>query len=279
MAMTMQAMPAGREATSSLPAPRTGRYPSPLLQRHVDGSSRQMAQQRQMMQWQKASTRPAMDGDGTIQCKTYAKTVKKPVDFDVNQWPASLSQGGGEANSKIAANVNKTLAALGWSWRCMSAHMIPKRLGGLGNESNVRPWSEGFERGDWEQQMEQGFNQEMEDSNVGDEVSYKVETQDMDDGAADKIVKPLTGDKSVHKERIKKIPLGVKGEVNGEEKINSTACFPGAGSVGLGAIGGLGVLAGAAAGAFLGGAVAAPIAAGALLGGAVLGGLGWLAGY
>ncbi|RUL79014.1 hypothetical protein [Dyella choica] len=222
---------------------------------------------------------PSANADAPIQCLTYTKTVKRPAGFDAHSWPKSLSAGGKDANSKIASDVNETLDELGWSWRCMSAHMIPKRIGGVGNNSNVRPWSVAFEQGEWEEKMEQGFNQEMEDANVGEDVTYKVETQDMGDDAAAEIVKSLSGDKNVHKERIKKIPLSVKGEVNDEEKINSAGSFPGAGSKALGAIGGIGALAGAAVGLGLGGLALAPVAAGALVGGAVLGGLGWLAGY
>ncbi|GLQ87801.1 hypothetical protein [Dyella flagellata] len=276
MAMTRQAMPVGPETFNAVPASRAGVRAVSPLQRRVDGSSRQAAQQLQVKQLQKSAA--------PIQCLTYEKTVQKPADFDVHAWPGSLSAGGKDANSEIASKVNETLEALGWRWRCMSAHMIPKRLGGLGNNSNVRPWSQRFESGEWEEKMEQGFNQEMQDAEVGDEVTYKVQTQDMSDGTANKYVASLSGDKAAHKERIKKIPVSVKGEVNGEEKINSAGCFPGPSKLGL--VGGAGAILGAAAGIGLGSLTLGPIAAGAAVGaaGALVGsaawkGLGWLAGY
>ncbi len=65
--------------------------------------------------------------------KEYKTVAHKPAGFNKNNWPDSLSSGGQKANSSIANKANETLADMGWGNKVnlMSAHMIPKRLGGL----------------------------------------------------------------------------------------------------------------------------------------------------
>ena len=136
------------------------------------------------------ATLPAQAGAGAVlQPQSYSKTVTKPAGFSIANWPATLSAAGGDADNEIASKVNKTLVDMGWPKLLMSAHMIPKRLGGAGNNSNVRPWPKSFENNDWELQMEQAFNTALNAKNVGDTITYEVETTDMSAGEAEQVLK------------------------------------------------------------------------------------------
>lgn len=150
----------------------------------------------------------------------YKTVVEKPSGFVKNPWPISLSSGGKKADSKIASKVNETLADMGWGTKVnlMSAHMIPKRLGGKGNNSNVRPWPDTFESGKWENQMENEFDDKLDQLSVGDELQYKVITNDLEEEEAKKVLKDAEYketdlDFNMHKNRLKKIPKDVEGVI------------------------------------------------------------------
>ena len=150
----------------------------------------------------------------------YAKTAVKPAVFSIADWPATLSAGGSKADSSIASKVNETLVDMGWPGTLMSAHMIPKRLGGKGNNSNVRPWPASFESGKWEDKMEKGFNTEFDKLLIGDSLEYKVVTDNLEDAEAKKVLtdaeyKETSPDFDMHKNRLKKIPKDVEGYIGG----------------------------------------------------------------
>ncbi|MDP4845134.1 MAG: hypothetical protein NWR83_11750 [Salibacteraceae bacterium] len=153
----------------------------------------------------------------------YKTVAKKPPGFNKNNWPAALSNGGGDADSSISQKVNETLKDMGWGGKVklMSAHMIPNRLGGKGNNSNVRPWPDTFEKGIWETEMESKFNDELDKINDGEELQYKVITNDLEDAEATKVLTDAdykVGDPNfdTHKNRLKKIPKDVEGVIGGK---------------------------------------------------------------
>lgn len=166
-------------------------------------------------------------GIAPVQLQNYSKTVTRPAGFNRHNWPASLSSGGSKADSSIASDVNETLVALGWTGNLMSAHMIPNRIGGKGNNSNVRPWQRSFEENTWENEVEKKFDQDLENANVGDALTYNVDTTDMTDIEADSIlagggIKTSDSKYSSHKNRLKKIPTSVSANGKGPY----TECMP-----------------------------------------------------
>lgn len=155
-----------------------------------------------------------------IQRQNYSKTVIRPAGFNQHQWPTSLSTGGSKADSSIASDVNETLVSLGWSGNLMSAHMIPNRIGGKGNNSNVRPWQRSFEEGTWEKEVEKNFDQNLARANPGDSLTYSVNTTDMTDTEADNIlagggIKTTDPKYNSHRHRLKKIPTSVSANGKG----------------------------------------------------------------
>jgi hypothetical protein len=174
---------------------------------------------------------PAMMNVAPAQLEAYSKTVTRPAVFNKNNWPATLSAGGKDADGTIGSKANDVITALGWTGRCMSAHMIPKRIGGLGNTSNVRPWSTVFEGGTWETDVEDAFNTALDEAEEDDEVTYEVETTEMTDGEAEtKLEEAGVGEDNVnynkYKERLKKIPTAVSATIGGAGKGPYDGCMP-----------------------------------------------------
>lgn len=175
------------------------------------------------------------EGKPTIQMQVYDGSVKiktKVDPADMSDWGVVRSKldgvvKGGDAYD-IGSKVNDSLGALGLTTgeAAMSAHMIPNRIGGAGNATNVRPWKSSFEGGTWESNVEQAFDQEIPAANVGDTISYKVTTKDMDGSKAQEIVDTSTvlaeKTQAHHKERIQKIPLAVSATV-GSKNLAETA--------------------------------------------------------
>ena len=167
----------------------------------------------------------------TAQLQSYSKTVIRPTVFDENNWPGTLSAGGSAADGAIASKVNETLTEMGWGNFCMSAHMIPNRLGGKGNNSNVRPWWTGFEGGKWETDVEQVFNTKLKNASPGASLEYKVDTTDLGDSGAKTLltsngIAETESDYGMHKDRLKKIPVDVTATVGGDSKGPYAECFP-----------------------------------------------------
>lgn len=173
---------------------------------------------------------------GVSQLKSYTKSVTLSDDIaksDLGDWNKVRSKlggiaKGGDADSKIASSVNDSLKALGIQTAnlAMSAHMIPNRLGGAGDTSNVRPWDRAFETGTWETDVEQKFNAAL----VGKKnkvVDYNVKTTEMTDVEADAFIAKSTVDtekaKPEHKTNILQIPMKVSASVGGSTLAETTA--------------------------------------------------------
>lgn len=163
------------------------------------------------------------------QLESYSETVTRSEDItatDLNDWGIVRTKLGGiakgkDANSKIAERANKSLAALGLNkGTAMSAHMIPNRIGGAGGAVNVRPWDVNFETGTWETDVEQEFNNAVV-GKAGEDISYKVETTEMDDAYYDVLKSKSTvadgvKNSDVHKTNIQQIPVEVSATVGGK---------------------------------------------------------------
>ncbi len=178
-------------------------------------------------------------GAKALQMKTYNGSVSISSGIkssDLNDWGTVRGKLGGiakgkAADSSIASEVNESLSALGLATgSSMSAHMIPNRIGGLGDDTNVRPWDRAFETGTWETDVEKKFNQKLVDANKGDSVDYKVTTTDMTDKGVQEIIDKSTvtsveKEKPEHKTRIKKIPLAVSANVGGDTLGQTDECY------------------------------------------------------
>lgn len=179
-------------------------------------------------------------GGKALQMKSYNTpvTVSEVItSSDLNDWGVvrrklSGIAKGGSADSTIAGNVNSSLTALGLATgnSSMSAHMIPNRAGGAGDDSNVRPWDRAFETGTWETDVEKKFNQNLVGVKVGGKVDYSVTTSDMSDDQAQAIIDKSTVDsvekaKPEHKTSIKKIPLDVSANVGGDALGKTDECY------------------------------------------------------
>jgi hypothetical protein len=177
-------------------------------------------------------------GAKAVQMKNYNLSVRKTgVINDMNNWNtvranlvnnatgAAIAKGG-NADPTIAGNTNNSLAALHLQTgnRCMSAHMIPNRIGGLGDNTNVRPWDQAFERGTWETHVEKVFGNEVLNAAINGVIPYNVTTTDMTDEQAQQIVdrSPIVAARTnANKDNIKKIPLLVTAQV-GNHTLNAT---------------------------------------------------------
>lgn len=213
---------------SELPKKNICAIAAPTFSDQRSSTTTQLKQQ-QMLSATKMSQLAAIGGRdiAPVQLQNYSKTVTRPTGFDRHNWPASLSSGGSKADSSIASDVNETLVALGWTGNLMSAHMIPNRIGGKGNNSNVRPWQRSFEEGTWETEVEKKFDQDLENAKAGDALTYNVDTTDMTDSEADNIlagggIKTSDSKYSSHKNRLKKIPTSVSANGKGPY----TECMP-----------------------------------------------------
>ena len=182
----------------------------------------------------------ALQTGGAMQLKKYNGSVKVKTKIDakdLSDWGVVRSKlegvsKGGDAYG-ISGKVNDTLKKLDLATgeTAMSAHMIPNRIGGAGDSSNVRPWKRSFETGTWETSVEQAFNAALPSANVGDIVSYAVETTDMPDQKADDIMASSTVDtektKPEHKANLLEIPLKVTATVGASSLAETDAPFAG----------------------------------------------------
>lgn len=179
-------------------------------------------------------------GAKAIQLKTFNGSVtlsEKILPSDLADWNKVRVKLGGISDGgdayEIGKRVNKTLKELGLDngLETMSAHMVPNRIGGLGTQSNVRAWKKSFENGTWKTSVEDKFDAELLKAEKNDTVKYVVNTTDMDDTKAQKIVDSSTNDaekaKSHHKDRIKEIPLSVNATVGAESLADTDECFSG----------------------------------------------------
>lgn len=170
------------------------------------------------------------------QLKSYTKSVTLSDDIaksDLGDWNKVRSKlggiaKGGDANSKIASSVNDSLNALGIQTAnsAMSAHMIPNRLGGAGDASNVSPWDRAFETGTWETDVEQKFNAALVGKN-GNVVNYNVNTTEMTEAEADAFIAKSSVNaekvKPQHKTNILQIPMKVSANAGGSALAETTA--------------------------------------------------------
>ncbi len=176
----------------------------------------------------------------SVQLKAYKKEVtvgEVITSADLNDWGVVRRKlgavKGGDADSSIARGVNDSLTALGLAkGSAMSAHMIPNRLGGQGDSSNVRPWDKTFEAGKWETDVEQKFNSALVGKAVGTKLSYDVNTTEMTDEDAQKIIDKSTVDAAIkgnaeHKKNIKEIPVKVSANAGGSALAETDECFKG----------------------------------------------------
>ncbi|WP_230404662.1 MULTISPECIES: DUF4157 domain-containing protein [Undibacterium] len=182
----------------------------------------------------------ALQAGDAVQLKKYNGSVKVKTKIetkDLSDWGVVRSKlegvsKGGDAYG-ISGKVNDTLKKLDLATgeTAMSAHMIPNRIGGLGDSSNVRPWKRSFETGTWETSVEQAFNTALPSANVGDIVSYAVETTDMSDQKADDIMALSTVNtektKPEHKANLLEIPLKVTATVGASSLAETDAPFAG----------------------------------------------------
>ncbi len=175
-----------------------------------------------------------------VQLKAYKKEVtvgEVITSADLNDWGVVRRKlgavKGGDADSSIARSVNDSLTALGLAkGSAMSAHMVPNRLGGQGDSSNVRPWDKTFEAGKWETDVEQKFNAALVGKAVGTKLSYAVNTTEMTDEEAQKIIDKSTADDVIkgdaeHKKNIKEIPVKVSANAGGSALAETDECFKG----------------------------------------------------
>ncbi len=161
------------------------------------------------------------------QLASYKWTGKLNADFDdtkdKSQWGNIRTKlgvaKGGDADSSIASSVNTSLTTLKINGdSLMSAHQIPNRIGGQGTAANVRPWRRTFEDGGWKSKIEDPFDASFVGAKKNQEFTYSVDTTDMSDEAAKKIVDDAVStnsltmedsEKTDHKNKIKTIPLDV----------------------------------------------------------------------
>ncbi|MGV3609586.1 MAG: hypothetical protein ACO1N0_01465 [Fluviicola sp.] len=169
------------------------------------------------------------------QLESYSETFTLKEDIvagDVYDWgimrrKLGVAQGS-KANS-AGANATASLNALGikGSDYAITAHMIPRRAGGMGNDDNARPWAYGFENGTWKSNIDGVFDGEFVGKKKDETVTYAVETTDMDDAAYDALKAKSTADDDVkddddHKTNIQKIPTAVSASV-GSKSLAKTA--------------------------------------------------------
>lgn len=168
---------------------------------------------------------PISSGEKVAQLAAYSKKIKANTDImaaDMANWNTVRTKLGvddGGAPRDIGKKVNKSLSELkiNTTKSAMSAHMIPDRIGGAGDSTNVMPWDSAFENGKWKKDVEDKFDSQVANMKKDDEISYTVNTMEMTESEADTIIgkSPVAAEKTKahHKERILQIPVKVNATV------------------------------------------------------------------
>ena len=135
-----------------------------------------------------------------LQMKHYTKTGYK---FEFYQVGKKIDDpwliNGETVNSDISKRSTNALRSLSAPPPkvCAGAHMIPRRIGGKGDSTNVRPWLAIFETKIWSE-FEKTFDNKVKDQSKPDErITYTVDTDDMSEEEADNVIIKCVVDKGV----------------------------------------------------------------------------------
>lgn len=171
----------------------------------------------------------SLEGKQTIMRKFAGKAVKRPhasINW-AHDWRKYLGRGGTDSND-YGRNANLSLRGHGVSAipDMMSAHLVPKRLGGKGVAANMVPWPKFFEDYNWKYKMEDPFDAKVQDLTIGEEIGYAVNTVPIGSDSATKFVErnmragESVGNKRTIVGRIEEIPKKVMGYIDGRVVIN-----------------------------------------------------------
>lgn len=168
----------------------------------------------------------ARDPKAVLMRKSAGKTIKRPnpspdwTNTKASPWPY-LNVGGTAANDYgKKANLAVEGRGVAGIQEMMSAHLVPKRIGGKGSADNIVPWSRDFEGGIWEYQMERPFDVKVRALAPDEELGYAVVTDDLGSDKAQEFVdnnpKTQKSDQRLADiERISRVPTRVVGYIDG----------------------------------------------------------------
>lgn len=173
------------------------------------------------------------------QLRAYSQTftVQQDInDSDLHDWGVMRQKLGiakkGSAAGAAGSNAKTSLTALGIAGTDvpMTAHMIPRRAGGMGNSTNARPWADKFETTTWKTKIDDVFDSEFKNKKKNDTVTYAINTTDMDDTYYNTLLAKSTAADAVkndatHKANIKEIPLDVSATVGTKSLATTTDCI------------------------------------------------------
>ncbi|WP_343606141.1 hypothetical protein [Fluviicola sp.] len=173
------------------------------------------------------------------QLRAYSQTftVQQDInDNDLHDWGTMRQKLGipkkGSAAGAAGSNAKTSLTALGIAGTDspMTAHMIPRRAGGMGNSTNARPWADKFETTTWKNSIDDVFDGEFKNKKKNDTVTYAINTTDMDDTYYNSLLAKSTAATAVkndaaHKSNIKEIPVDVSATVGSKSLATTTDCI------------------------------------------------------
>lgn len=173
------------------------------------------------------------------QLRAYSQTFTVQQDIDNNDlhdWNKMRQKLGiakkGSAAGAAGSNAKASLTALGIAGTDtpMTAHMIPRRAGGMGNSTNTRPWADKFENTTWKNSIDDVFDGEFKNKKKNDTVTYAINTTDMDDTYYNSLLAKSTAATAVkndaaHKANIKEIPVDVSATVGSKSLATTTDCI------------------------------------------------------
>lgn len=202
---------------------------------NVEGSTgKKQASAATILQAYKGSSQPV------TQLQSYSETFKLKEDIveaDIHDWGVMRRKLGvdqGSKANKAGANATASIAALGIAGddTAMTAHMIPRRAGGMGNDTNARPWADGFENGTWKDNIDGVFDEEFVGKRKDATVTYTVDTTDMDNAYYDTLIDKSDASDDIkeddtHKTNIQKIPTAVSAKVGTKSLTSTTECIDG----------------------------------------------------
>lgn len=163
----------------------------------------------------------------------YFKVKEDIVDSDVHDWnimrrKLGIADKGSKAGA-AGANAKASLDALGIAGTDfpMTAHMIPRRVGGMGSGANARPWANKFETTTWKDTIDDVFDGEFIGKKKDATVAYTIDTTDMDDAYYDTVKAKSTKPDAVknnagHKANIQEIPTAVSATVGSKSLAKTT---------------------------------------------------------